>query len=167
MQSPGRYLHDNRSVINSAVLRSQHQNLLLEDFVGVEPCSFVIDTTWDIYIVWRASSWAAIRKTEWNEKPFHQVLLFELSTLKAFQCYKARRKQRIFYGQVDRKRLPPPPLLRPVFVNFLCVFDLRLWLYVLWKRFYTRKKSFSSNFLNPRFFLTVHCLWHGHGRIAV
>ena len=45
MQSPGRYLHDNRSVINSAVLRSQHQNLYLEDFVGMEPCSFVIDTT--------------------------------------------------------------------------------------------------------------------------
>ena len=44
MQSPGRYLHDNRSVINSAVLRSQHQNLYLEDFVGMEPFSFVIDT---------------------------------------------------------------------------------------------------------------------------
>ena len=55
----------------------------------------------------------------------------------------------------------------PHTVSFLCVYDLRLWLYVFWNRFYTRKKSFSSNFLNPQFFLTVHCSCNGHDRIAV
>ena len=29
------------------------------------------------------------------------------------------------------------------------------------------RKSFSSNFLNPQFFLTVHCSCHGQSRIAV
>ena len=29
------------------------------------------------------------------------------------------------------------------------------------------RKSFSSNFLNPQFFLTVHCCYHSHGWIAL
>ena len=35
------------------------------------------------------------------------------------------------------------------------------------KQIYTRKKSFLSKFLNPQFFLTVHCSCHGQSRIAV
>ena len=34
---------------------------------------------------------------------------------------------------------------------------IRLWLYVFWDGFYTRKMSFSSNWMNPQFPLTVCC----------
>ena len=34
---------------------------------------------------------------------------------------------------------------------------IRLWLYVFWDGFYTIKMSFSSNWMNPQFLLTVCC----------
>ena len=38
-----------------------------------------------------------------------------------------QRKKRIFYGQADRKRFPPPPPLRSAFCDFfVCFFYLRL-----------------------------------------
>ena len=37
---------------------------------------------------------------------------------------------------------------------FWCKFDLKLWLYVLWNGFYTRKNSFSSN--SPLLLLLCH-----------
>ena len=44
------------------------------------------------------------------------------------------------------------PSIRSVFfVIFLCVFDLMLWLYAFWNRFYSRNKPFSSNHENPQF----------------
>ena len=65
----------------------------------------------------------------------------------------SRKKNRIFYGQADRNGLT---------VSFLwicfCVFSsLQCDWYVFWNRFYTRKKSLSSNHLNPQFFLTFFC----------
>ena len=54
-----------------------------------------------------------------------------------------RQKKRIFYGQADRKRLPHPPSYGQLFVKFFwCVFYLRLWFYVFWNGFYTRKVIF-------------------------
>ena len=56
------------------------------------------------------------------------------------------KKKRSFYGQADRKGLPP--LSRSAFGEFfLCLFDLGLWLSVTdVKRILTWKKSFSSNY---------------------
>ena len=56
-----------------------------------------------------------------------------------FHCwFREVTKKQIFYGQADRKHLHPTPL-RSACCDFLCIFDLILWLYVFWNGFYTRK----------------------------
>ena len=64
---------------------------------------------------------------------------------------KASKKNRIFYGQADRKRFPHPPSKGQLFMNFLVRFYFRVWLYVFWNGFYTRKVTFIQlqNFPTP------------------
>ena len=52
-------------------------------------------------------------------------------------------KKRIFYGQADCKRSPPPPYGQ-LCEFFLCSFDHILWSYMFWNGFYTRKVNFHA-----------------------
>ena len=61
-----------------------------------------------------------------------------------------RRKKRGYFTVRQTASFYPPAALCEF---FWCVFFLlRLWSYVLWIRFHTREKSFSSNYQNFQFF---------------
>ena len=62
-------------------------------------------------------------------------------------------KKRVFYGQADHNSCPP--LTVSFWWFFLCTFDLLLWLYVFWNKFYKRNSQFSCNFWNPQFLLLL------------
>ena len=67
-------------------------------------------------------------------------------------------KKRIFYGQADRKHLPLLPPLEVSFHGFFLVcLNLDYDSYVFWNGFYTRKKSFSSNYKNHHSSLLLLC----------
>ena len=65
-------------------------------------------------------------------------------------------RKRIFYGQADCKCLLPP-MVSFMWIFLGCVFDLKIWLCVLWKRFYARIKTFLSNYNNSLFPHTACC----------
>ena len=69
-----------------------------------------------------------------------------------------RKKTDILYYQADRKPGPTPPYGQPslIFLGMSFTFEYG-YMYVFWNRFYTRKKSSSSNYTNFHFFFTTCC----------
>ena len=70
------------------------------------------------------------------------VNMFLIFSANPFTNNRARRKKQIIYGQSVRNHLPPPPYGQLFVTIFLMCFYLRLWFYVFWNGFYTRKIIF-------------------------
>ena len=68
-------------------------------------------------------------------------------------CTKKRRKKRIFYGQANRKRLPPH--YGQFFVNFFGVFIILDYDSMCSEMDFTPEKYFSSNYKNSQPLLTA------------
>ena len=79
---------------------------------------------------------------------------------------KASKKNRIFYGQADRKRLPHPPLKVSFLWIFWCVFILE-YDSMCSEMDFTPEKSFSSNYKNSQLLLTANAALSQNGQIAV
>ena len=79
---------------------------------------------------------------------------------------KASKKNRIFYGQADRKRLPHPPLKVSFLWIFWCVFILE-YDSMCSEMDFTPEKSFSSKYKKSKLLLTAAAALKQNDQVAV